>query len=52
LKQAFKSFIDQKIDLAPIVLKPPVATTASKIDGRSALQLRRLFRYRAEPGAL
>ena len=43
LKKAFKSFIDQKIDLAPIVLKPPVATTETKIDGRGALQLRGYF---------
>jgi hypothetical protein len=43
LKKAFKSFIDQKIDLAPIVLKPPVATTETKIDGRGALQVRGYF---------
>jgi hypothetical protein len=43
LKQAFKSFIEQKVDLAPIVLKPPVATTESKIDGGGTLQLRGYF---------
>ena len=43
LKQAFKAFVDQKIDLGPVVLKPPVATTELKIDGRGMLQLRGYF---------
>jgi len=42
-KQAFKSFADQKLDLSPIVLKPAVATTPSKIDERGALILRGYF---------
>ncbi len=40
LKQAFKAFADKKIDLGVIVLKPPVATAASKIDSRGVLVLR------------
>lgn len=43
LKQAFKSFVDQKAELRGIILKPPVATTASKIDERGALVVRGYF---------
>jgi hypothetical protein len=43
LKQAFKDFADQKLDLAAIALKQPVATTPSKIDQRGALVLRGYF---------
>ena len=43
LKQAFKTFAEKKIDLGAIVLKPPVATAASKIDSRGALVLRGQF---------
>jgi hypothetical protein len=43
LKQAFKSFIDQKIDVSGIILKPPVATAETKIDARGALQMRGYF---------
>ena len=43
LKQAFKSFAEQKAELRGIVLKPPVATTASKIDERGALVVRGYF---------
>jgi hypothetical protein len=43
LKQAFKSFIDQKIDLGGVVIKPPVATTESKINGDGLLQLHGYF---------
>jgi len=43
LKQAFKSFADQKIDWGLIATKPPVATSESKIDSRGALLLRGYF---------
>ncbi|MGA2565768.1 MAG: hypothetical protein ABSF41_02950 [Pseudolabrys sp.] len=43
LKQAFKSFADQKIDFGLIATKPPVATSESKIDSRGALLLRGYF---------
>ena len=43
LKQAFKSFVDQNAELRGIILKPPVATTASKIDERGALVVRGYF---------
>lgn len=43
LKQAFKAFADKKIDFGVIVLKPPVASAASKIDSRGALVLRGQF---------
>lgn len=43
LKQAFKSFADQKIDFGLIATKPPVATGESKINSRGALLLRGYF---------
>ena len=43
LKQAFKSFADQNVELRGIILKPPVVTTASKIDERGALVVRGYF---------
>lgn len=43
LKQAFKSFADQKIDMAAIAAAPPVSTDDAQIDGRGALLLRGRF---------
>lgn len=43
LKQAFKSFADQKIDMAAIAAAPPVETEVAKIDDRGALLLRGRF---------
>lgn len=43
LKEAFKGFADQKINFGPIVAKPPVPTSESKIDARGALLLRGYF---------
>jgi hypothetical protein len=43
LKQAFKSFADQKVDWDLIAAKSPVATSESKIDNRGALVLRGYF---------
>ncbi len=43
LKQAFKGFADQKVDLGIIVAKQPVATTPSSIDKRGALVVRGYF---------
>lgn len=43
LKQAFKSFADQKVDLGIIAAKQPIATTPSKIDNRGALVVRGYF---------
>jgi len=43
LKQAFKSFADQKIDWQMIAVKTPVTTTEATIDGRGALLLRGYF---------
>jgi len=43
LKQAFKSFADQKIDIAAISAAPPIATGDAQIDDRGALLLRGRF---------
>lgn len=43
LKQAFKSFADQKIDMAAISAAPPVVTDDARIDDRGALLLRGRF---------
>ncbi len=43
LKQAFKGFADQKVDLGIIAAKQPVATTPSSIDKRGALVVRGYF---------
>jgi len=43
LKQAFKSFADQKIDMAAISAAPPVASGDAQIDDRGALLLRGRF---------
>jgi len=43
MKQAFKSFAAQAVEMRGILLKPPVATTASAIDKRGALVLRGYF---------
>jgi hypothetical protein len=43
LKQAFKSFADQKVDLGIIAAKQPIASTPSKIDNRGALVVRGYF---------
>jgi hypothetical protein len=43
LKQAFKSFADQKIDMAAIAAAPPIATADARIDDRGALLLRGRF---------
>ena len=43
LKQAFKSFADKNAEMRGIILKPPVATTATKIDERGALVVRGYF---------
>jgi hypothetical protein len=43
LKQAFKSFADQKVDMAAISAAPPVATEDAQIDDRGALLLRGRF---------
>ena len=43
LKQAFKSFADQKIDMAAVSAAPPVATDDARIDDRGALLLRGRF---------
>jgi hypothetical protein len=43
LKRAFKSFADQKIDMAVISAAAPVATDDAQIDNRGALLLRGRF---------
>ncbi len=43
LKQAFKSFAEQKVDWDLIAAKSPVASNESKIDSRGALILRGYF---------
>jgi hypothetical protein len=43
LKQIFKSFVDQHIDMSIIAAKPPIATSAAEIDKRGALLLRGYF---------
>jgi hypothetical protein len=43
LKQVFKSFVDQHIDISIIAAKPPIATTPAQIDKRGVLQLRGYF---------
>jgi hypothetical protein len=43
LKQAFKRFAEQKIDMAAISAAPPVATDDAQIDDRGALLLRGRF---------
>ena len=43
LKQAFKSFADQKVDWDLIAARTPVATSEAKIDNRGALILRGYF---------
>jgi len=43
LKQAFKTFADQKVDWGLIATKPPIPTSEAKIDSRGALQLRGYF---------
>ena len=46
LKAAFKSFQDQKIDIAPIMALPPVYSTLPKIDNDGALALDGQFETR------
>ena len=43
VKEAFQSFVDQKIDMAAISAAPPVATEDAQIDDRGALLLRGRF---------
>jgi len=43
LKQAFKSFADQKINLGLVTAMPPVASSEATIDNRGALVLRDYF---------
>ena len=43
LKQAFKGFADQKVDIGIIVTKQPIATTPTVIDSRGALVVRGHF---------
>src|SRR4051794_10819814 len=43
LKQAFKPFVDQKIDLGIVAAKPPIAKGEAQIDERGALLLRGSF---------
>lgn len=43
LKQAFKTFADQKLDYGLIAAKQPIATAEAVIDKRGALQLRGYF---------
>lgn len=43
LKQAFKGFADQKINLGLVAAMPPVASSEATIDVRGALQLRGYF---------
>ena|ERR1035437_6090381 len=43
LKQAFKSFADQKINLGLVTAMPPVASSEATIDNRGALVLRGYF---------
>lgn len=43
LKEAFKGFADQKIDLGLIAAMASVAASEAKIDERGALQLRGYF---------
>jgi hypothetical protein len=43
VKQAFKKFVEQKIDMAAIAASSPVATDAAQIDDRGALLLRGRF---------
>jgi len=43
LKQAFKTFVQEKVDWSVIAAKTPVATSETKIDSRGALILRGYF---------
>lgn len=43
LKQAFKTFADQKPDWGLIATKPPIASSEAKIDSRGGLKLRHYF---------
>ena len=43
LKEAFESFAEQKIDMAAISARPPIATDDARIDERGALLLRGRF---------
>jgi hypothetical protein len=43
LKQAFKEFVDQKIDLGIVAAKPPIATSEAQVDERGVLLLRGYF---------
>jgi hypothetical protein len=43
LKQAFKTFADQKINLGLVAAMPPVASSEATIDNRGALVLRGYF---------
>lgn len=43
LKQIFKSFVDQRIDMAIIAAKKPIVTKEAEIDKRGALLLRGYF---------
>src|SRR5262245_15073102 len=43
LKQAFKSFSDQKIDFEIVAAKAPISSKDAVIDERGALQLRGFF---------
>jgi hypothetical protein len=43
LKQAFKSFADQKVDMVAVSVVAPVATEEAHIDDRGALTLRGRF---------
>lgn len=43
LRQAFQSFFDQRIDIAPIAAREPVMSEEPVIDGRGALLLRGYF---------
>src|SRR4051794_22814877 len=43
LKQAFKGFVDQKIDLGIVAANPPIATSKAQIDERGVLLLRGAF---------
>ena len=43
LKEGFRSFAEKQLDLSGIILKPPVATTPTRIDDHGILQLRGHF---------
>ena len=43
LKEAFKSFVEKKIDWDLIAARSPIATSEAKIDSRGALNLRGYF---------